>query len=53
MSDLIKDISSDLQKQIEAFEPELKLRDIGTVLDAGDGIARASGLDDVRAQECN
>ncbi len=51
MSDLIKDISSDLQKQIEAFEPELKLRDIGTVLDAGDGIARASGLDDVRAQE--
>ncbi|MBN2500922.1 MAG: F0F1 ATP synthase subunit alpha [Anaerolineales bacterium] len=51
MSDLIKDISSDLQKQIEAFEPELELRDIGTVLDAGDGIAHASGLDDVRAQE--
>ncbi len=52
MSDnLIKDISASLQKQIEDFQPELELRDIGTVIEAGDGIARASGLADVQAQE--
>ena len=51
MSDLIKDISSNLQKQIEDFSPEFELRDIGNVLSAGDGIARASGLADVQAQE--
>jgi len=51
MSDLIKDISSNLQKQIEDFSPDFSLRDIGNVLSAGDGIARASGLADVQAQE--
>jgi len=51
MSDLIKQITADLQKQIEAFEPELEIRDIGTVIEAGDGIARASGLSDVKSQE--
>jgi F-type H+-transporting ATPase subunit alpha len=51
MSDLIKDISDSLQKQIEDFQPELELRDIGAVFEAGDGIARATGLSDVQAQE--
>ncbi|MGD8455743.1 MAG: F0F1 ATP synthase subunit alpha [Anaerolineales bacterium] len=51
MSELIKDISDSLQKQIEDFEPELALRDIGAVFEAGDGIARATGLSDVQAQE--
>ncbi len=51
MSDLIKQITADLQQQIESFQPELELRDIGTVLEAGDGIARATGLSDVRSQE--
>ena len=51
MSDLIRDISSDLRKQIELFTPELHVREVGTVLDAGDGIARASGLASVRSQE--
>jgi F-type H+/Na+-transporting ATPase subunit alpha len=51
MTDLIKQITSDLQKQIEAYKPELGLTDVGTVLDAGDGIARVSGLDDVKSQE--
>jgi F-type H+-transporting ATPase subunit alpha len=51
MSDLIKDISESLHKQIEAFEPELELRDIGTVYEAGDGIALARGLADVQSQE--
>ncbi len=51
MSDLIKQITSDLQDQIEAFQPELETRDVGTVIEAGDGIARAEGLADVTAQE--
>jgi F-type H+-transporting ATPase subunit alpha len=51
MSDLIKKITTDLQKQIESFKPELEIQNVGTVLEAGDGIARASGLSDVRSQE--
>ena len=51
MTDLIKQITSDLQKQIESFEPKVELADIGTVLEAGDGIARATGLANVKAQE--
>jgi F-type H+-transporting ATPase subunit alpha len=51
MSDLIAKITSDLQKQIDAFQPEISVRDVGTVEEAGDGIARASGLMGVRSQE--
>jgi F-type H+-transporting ATPase subunit alpha len=51
MSDLIKDISSSLQKQIEDYQPELGLRDVGNVREAGDGIAIADGLKDVQSQE--
>ncbi len=51
MSDLIKNLSSELQSQIESYTPEIALREVGTVIEAGDGIARASGLADVRAQE--
>jgi F-type H+-transporting ATPase subunit alpha len=51
MSDLIQQITTDLQKQIESFEPELEIRDVGTVIEDGDGIARASGLPAVRSQE--
>ncbi|GAB4504075.1 MAG: F0F1 ATP synthase subunit alpha [Anaerolineales bacterium] len=51
MSDLISQITSDFRKQIEAFEPEVSISDIGTVIEAGDGIARVAGLANVRAQE--
>jgi len=51
MAEPIKKIVEDLQKQIEEFEPRLEVRDMGVVLEAGDGIARASGLSDVRSQE--
>ena len=51
MSDLIKDISSSLQKQIQDFKPELALADVGSVSEAGDCIARATGLAQVQAQE--
>ena len=51
MSDLINQITTDLQQQIETFQPEMEIRDIGIVQEAGDGIARASGLSEVRSQE--
>ena len=51
MTDLIKQITADLQRQIEAFEPAAEVSDVGTVIDAGDGIARVRGLDGVRSQE--
>ncbi len=51
MSDLIKQITSDLQKQIEGFKPELSVSDVGFVVEAGDGIARVRGLANVRSQE--
>jgi F-type H+-transporting ATPase subunit alpha len=51
MTDLIKQITGDLQKQIEGFKPELNISDIGTVAEAGDGIARVHGLATVKAQE--
>ena len=51
MSDLISQITADLRSQIESFKPSLEVRDVGNVTEAGDGIARVSGLADVRAQE--
>ena len=51
MTDLIKQITSDLQKQIDAFAPVLGVSDVGTVSEAGDGIARVFGLANVKAQE--
>src|SRR5512137_588726 len=51
MTDLIKQITSDIQKQIDAYQPELGLSDVGNVVEAGDGIARAKGLADVKSQE--
>ncbi|MEK7327173.1 MAG: F0F1 ATP synthase subunit alpha, partial [Chloroflexota bacterium] len=49
MTDLIQQIASDLQKQIQAYAPKLEAKDVGTVLEAGDGIARVSGLAGVQA----
>jgi len=51
MSDLISQITAELQKQIDSFQPELEIRDVGQVIEAGDGIARVSGLSDIRSQE--
>jgi F-type H+-transporting ATPase subunit alpha len=51
MTDLIKQITSDFQKQIDAFKPEMSVSDIGTVLEAGDGIARVEGLANIKSQE--
>ena len=51
MTDQIRQITSDLHKKIESFEPKLGIADVGSVLEAGDGIARASGLANIKAQE--
>lgn len=51
MTDLIKQITADIQKQIETYQPELGLSDVGNVIEAGDGIARVRGLADVKSQE--
>jgi F-type H+-transporting ATPase subunit alpha len=39
-----KDITAILKKQIEDFEAPLEAVDVGSVLEVGDGIARADGL---------
>ncbi len=51
MTDFIKQITEDLQKQIDTYQPVLGLSDVGTVVEAGDGIARVNGLADVKSQE--
>ncbi|MCA1954141.1 MAG: F0F1 ATP synthase subunit alpha [Anaerolinea sp.] len=51
MTDLVKQLTADLQGKIAAFEPTLEVQNIGSVLQAGDGIAEVSGLEGVRAQE--
>jgi F-type H+-transporting ATPase subunit alpha len=51
MSDLVGDLSSDLKARIDAFSPGIQLKELGQVIQAGDGIARVSGLAGVRSQE--
>ncbi len=51
MTDLIKQITTDIQKQIETYQPTPGLSDVGNVVEAGDGIARVRGLVDVKSQE--
>jgi F-type H+-transporting ATPase subunit alpha len=46
-----KDITAILKKQIEAFEAPLQAVNVGSVIEVGDGIARADGLADVMAME--
>jgi len=51
MSDLIQQIASDLQKQIEQFEPKGGVREIGTGLEVGKYFVRVQGLANVKARE--
>ena len=51
MADLIQQITADLQKKIDSFQPQVEIQDIGSVLQAGDGIAEVNGLANVRSQE--
>ncbi|MCZ7538577.1 MAG: F0F1 ATP synthase subunit alpha [Anaerolineae bacterium] len=51
MAELTNAITQGLLEQIRRFERELKAVDVGAVVEVGDGIARVTGLDKVRAQE--
>ncbi|MBN2554434.1 MAG: F0F1 ATP synthase subunit alpha [Anaerolineales bacterium] len=51
MSDYSEKLSSDLYSQIDAYKAEYSVKDVGHVIEAGDGIARVSGLAQIRSQE--
>jgi len=46
-----EEISSIIQQQIEKYEAKIEMRDVGTVIQVGDGIARAYGLEDCMSME--
>ena len=45
------EISSIIRQQIESFDVDLHVDEVGTVLEVGDGIARVHGLEKVMASE--
>jgi F-type H+-transporting ATPase subunit alpha len=45
------EISSIIRDQIEQYDQDVKVDNIGTVLQVGDGIARVYGLDQVMSGE--
>lgn len=47
----IEDITEAIKRQIEAFEAPVEAVDVGTVIEVGDGIARATGLSGAMANE--
>ncbi|WP_080843844.1 F0F1 ATP synthase subunit alpha [Cytobacillus gottheilii] len=51
MSIKAEEISALIKKQIENYQSEIQVSDVGTVISVGDGIARVHGLDNVMAGE--
>lgn len=51
MNQTIKSYTNDFLKQIEQFEPGFDIRSVGTVTEAGDGIAQVKGLAEISSQE--
>jgi len=51
MPDIVSSITKDLTDKIKSFQPQVEIRDVGIVIEAGDGIARADGLSTVKSQE--
>ncbi|MEK4027724.1 MULTISPECIES: F0F1 ATP synthase subunit alpha [Bacillaceae] len=51
MSIKAEEISALIKKQIENFQSDITVNDVGTIIHVGDGIARAHGLDNVMAGE--
>lgn len=51
MSIKAEEISALIKQQIENYQSEIEVSDVGTVIQVGDGIARAHGLDNVMAGE--
>jgi F-type H+/Na+-transporting ATPase subunit alpha len=46
-----EEISTLIKKQIEQYQSDIQVVDVGTVIQVGDGIARAHGLENVMAGE--
>ncbi len=51
MSIKAEEISALIKQQIESYEADIEVSDVGTVIEIGDGIARAHGLDNVMSGE--
>jgi F-type H+-transporting ATPase subunit alpha len=51
MSIKAEEISALIKTQIENYQSEIQVSDVGTVIQIGDGIARAHGLDNVMSGE--
>ena len=51
MSPNSQDIASIIKKQIEEFGGDFSMVDIGTVVEAGDGVVRIHGLSGVKVNE--
>ncbi|MFP3359885.1 F0F1 ATP synthase subunit alpha, partial [Planococcus sp. SIMBA_143] len=51
MSINAEEISALIKQQIANYQTDIKVDDVGTVIQIGDGIARAHGLDNVMAGE--
>jgi F-type H+-transporting ATPase subunit alpha len=51
VTESINQITAEFKKFIEDFQPTAGIQTVGIVQESGDGIARVSGLSDVRAQE--
>ena len=47
----VDDITAQIKKQIELFQPPVEAVDVGAIIEIGDGIARVSGLRNVMAGE--
>ncbi|GAA5415849.1 ATP synthase subunit alpha [Paraliobacillus ryukyuensis] len=51
MSIKAEEISALIKQQIENYQADIEVSDVGTVIEIGDGIARAHGLDNVMSGE--
>lgn len=51
MSIKAEEISALIKQQIENFDSDIEVNDVGTVIEVGDGIARVHGLDNVMSGE--
>ena len=51
MSDNLNQYTTELSQKIQQFVPQYSVKSVGKVVEAGDGIARASGLPGARSQE--
>ncbi|MCB9453630.1 MAG: F0F1 ATP synthase subunit alpha [Anaerolineaceae bacterium] len=51
MAEISNDIAQSLLSQLEGFSPAVESYEVGTVMEIGDGIARVSGLENIRFSE--